>query len=535
MNHSGGLTFFDLGHGGCVSFELAAGLPPPKRIFFDLDGEAASSEFLETPSTRMIRVKIPPSKRGKRRLGWKAVPLTFKGDWRRPCAVVKVVRIEQSWDAIANGRSRERKDWCQLVRRVEEPVAFFHIPKSAGTSMRLVLSNAWSAEENADPFLINYQNPVPPVEPYPKSWRFIASHRIGFDTLSAETLVVVTLLRDPVARLISHFNYLRGLKLIPAATTIREYANRVHSGETSRSPNSFFRSGASGRTPEILQREVLDNLARCAVVGIVEEMDSVIDLACWRLGIYPPKASPHANKTASLTAANCHPDEEDMALLKKLTALDQALYEGAKVLFDRQRTEMMEELGLSRPEEAREQLRERFFTRIAQQSSADLFEWDPRDPLIGEGLYDLECHDGQFLRWSYGDGALLYFPEPAGSGRHVAEILVHRAGRKVLEAVEIRINGLAASVQHHSAGAETMIVAREETTYREDIRALFPSRSAAHSKARSMTSDLLVCHCSALVFIKKCSTESKRHFREFCGKECRRRRHRLRGGRKHPL
>jgi Sulfotransferase family len=236
----------------------------------------------------------------------------------------------------------------------DRPLFYLHIPKCGGTSVKVLLRQAFPAEQG-----------VRWLEHHP---RRLADNSGGlgrhpcysghvvyrFRDLLPSRTAVMTFLRDPVDRAVSAFYYFRSLgreKLAEEETipgldrccelSLDEFleaeplAARVHLGNIQTwmfsQPHMYHVSPWRPLTRADLD-EARRNLERVAFVGVTDRFEDSILLLC-RMCDWPlPDAVPHENRTP------IRPGTEEVspgarAALKELTTLDAELYRLGADLF----------------------------------------------------------------------------------------------------------------------------------------------------------------------------------------------------------
>lgn len=269
------------------------------------------------------------------------------------------------------------------VFRLEPPsVYYLHIPKTAGTSLTELLVSAYSAQKSANISRFN-------VSEFASSdlgrLRCISSH-LGnglLPHLPQENLQKITVLRDPVERVISSVYYEQArLKEVPHvfdSEFVEKYkpylnvdigtwldafgtdggrlSNRQakHLGAM-RNPRAYFSDGEIGRLKHRVRSDWLNQhmtedldagvlaerahvqLEQMAVVGITEHFAETVELVCDLLGVSAPRELPVANvgrrRTGGRHASYRETTPPDViAQIEAMTTIDQELYAHGRELF----------------------------------------------------------------------------------------------------------------------------------------------------------------------------------------------------------
>lgn len=258
----------------------------------------------------------------------------------------------------------------------EYVVVFQHIPKCGGSSFELLLredanEHGWKMCSERHNGLLNW-----PLSHLLECTLFCGH----YDTASLKFLPrkqkIVTLLRDPKARLVSMYQFLRGhtdqlqRRFLPANMGLASLANQLSLAEffahpyVLRHPSIYngMVSQLSGALPykrwEALSTEPIDvplhvetepenalskalaHLRSMAAYGFVEDMDRSINFIMSSLGLTYEGDVPHVNASFSAEGVNDNPSlmtvlKEEMsdatiAALEALTELDRQLYDIAR-------------------------------------------------------------------------------------------------------------------------------------------------------------------------------------------------------------
>jgi hypothetical protein len=233
---------------------------------------------------------------------------------------------------------------------------FFHIPKAAGTNFSRKLVQATGAT-----------NPLTVVRPLELAFLpdsvlnkkdFVGGH-FGWAVLEriAAQKKTYTILRDPVARIVSQYKYMvkltqegrlkkgamiRFVKRENRCIATKEELKDILRDEENPYIEGAFRNSATwtfvSNSDPISRWEADDsalltiaknNLARVDFVGIAEEMDATFDLLSYRLGTQIANDS-RDNNTDDISF---DVDDELIALIEENNRLDLELYRWGKKLF----------------------------------------------------------------------------------------------------------------------------------------------------------------------------------------------------------
>jgi hypothetical protein len=243
---------------------------------------------------------------------------------------------------------------------VANRIVFLHIPKSAGTTLRVHLEGNFP-EEQICPARFNtlHEYDADEIEKY----RFFSGHFCaGGVSLIPEPKSVVTMLRDPKARVLSLYYFwkshreefiekhdLNGPRLAknlglleflrirgtPAVRSIDNSSTRALVGQ-----KAFKKLIDAGTPRPEIAATAIDYLEGLTEFGIVEHMEASIALICWRLGLPNLKQLPRLNTGDNYrTNPNFELIErEDITPeidteLSRLTDLDEQVYRHALSVF----------------------------------------------------------------------------------------------------------------------------------------------------------------------------------------------------------
>lgn len=220
----------------------------------------------------------------------------------------------------------------------DRTVIFLHLPKAAGSTLNRVIAQQYVPAEiyktagKAMPVLGAELAAAPQV-------RLIAGHvGFGVHTLITRPFTYITVLRDPVERMISHYHYARKLKSHPLhaeianGLSLRDAARRLANLQTRYLADESVRG-----TSETADRETLEsakeNVGRhFAVAGLAERFDETLLLLHRHLG-WKIRPVANSNVTRGRPRQKAH-DAGDLQLLREMNALDCELHEWVRARFE---------------------------------------------------------------------------------------------------------------------------------------------------------------------------------------------------------
>jgi hypothetical protein len=363
----------------------------------------------------------------------------------------------------------------------DEALYFLHIPKTAGMTLSNILDNYFDWKDIFPPhdlpdiglnrdFLLNIGN-----------YRLYRGHfRQYLFNLVQKPLVVITVLRDPIARTISNINYARELVrngknvfwLENTEMSLETFLNRDDLRIFQTNIQFDYLAGDLGwlesqltlrniKLPETLIGDTLhvakERLKSYRVVGIQERFHDTLHLLSYELGFPPLKHYANENvSTKKIAKTDLEP-----ALLDKLYAmneLDYQLYNTAVTLFEQRFQAMCDHLNELFPNEAGNiytQL-EAYYQQRLFQSRPDLwtisseeipYQYTFDQKLIGNGWHTrVNAPDAsleRFVRWTGpGDEATLALALPTKYPLQVKLRILDSVNVRAREQLRLSINGI---------------------------------------------------------------------------------------------
>ncbi len=307
---------------------------------------------------------------------------------------------------------------------------FLHIPKTAGTTFRVFLENQFHLQQICPAYeffeLKKY------AEAELAQMRLFRGH-LGYNLINylQQPLRTLVMLRNPMERAVSHFDYIRrdpshpkyeqiqrrGLDLkgylldevLSAEVTNAQVRPLAHTADqktlqellgSSASQQEFAK--AWRHTPGVLpaDNELLDvamqRLEQMDFVGIAEQLQQGLQLAAWMLNAKPPENVQSLNINHQRTPLD-ELSEDTLEILQQATALDFALYTRGQELFQQQYQ------ALKAQPQTEKQQRQMFYV---SDKGGDVLEVDFQQPLYGSGWHQRELKPGKgILRWTRADKA----------------------------------------------------------------------------------------------------------------------------------
>ncbi len=271
---------------------------------------------------------------------------------------------------------------------VTEQIYFLHIPKTAGTSLRKVIESQFSPEEICPCSVMQelsevVQRDASELAAYP----LIAGH-LGYTVVSLLPTPprVITMLRDPIARTISRFNYMKQhtqnslrapwnharfldpdvsiddfLTFEPTRRLITNFQVRnlaqdfdltqtyidFDGNAIAPKMNKLFAYTSTGISDEDLLSKAKHRLTSFEFVGIAERFSESVELLCSTFGWSLAIDIPFLNASFPPIRLNDSLPSQTRADLQACTSLDAELYMFAKKLFEQRYQRMLQNVPIS--------------------------------------------------------------------------------------------------------------------------------------------------------------------------------------------
>ena len=270
----------------------------------------------------------------------------------------------------------------------DDQIYFLHIPKTAGTSLRKVIDAQFSPEEICPCSVMQglakmVQRDASELAAYP----LIAGH-MGFTVVSLlpEPPRVITMLRDPIARTISRFNYMKQhathstrapwnhdrfldpdvsidafLAFGPTRRLITNFQVRNLAQDFDLTQtytdfdgnaippkmNKLFAYTSTGMSDEDLLSKAKRRLASCEFVGITERFEESVKLLCRTFEWEARMNIPFLNASSPSAGLDRPLSKQTLADLQACTSLDAELYTFANELFEQRYQRMLQNVPIS--------------------------------------------------------------------------------------------------------------------------------------------------------------------------------------------
>lgn len=297
----------------------------------------------------------------------------------------------------------------RIARR--ERLLFLHVPKTAGTSMRVHLMNQYLPEEVFPPTnwteAARFDRPITDFRAYSGHFRANFAAKVPSGT---RTLVVF---REPVSRLLSALRHLRrdpdfhpdhvlvrgktlGEMVRMPAIMANQYNIQVSWLAASADPamvDDFLRANPEDEassveesaSDETLFQRARDALNKIDFIGFTEDLRPVLAQLSDEMDYHPVISFPRLNDSRREDDPADRLGATEGELIRQATALDQRLYDFAKDIVEQRRV-----LAAIR------RLREAGQYVVPKGE----FQISLRAPIPGSGWYEPEADAGVFYRWT---------------------------------------------------------------------------------------------------------------------------------------
>lgn len=234
---------------------------------------------------------------------------------------------------------------------------FPHIPKTAGMTFRTILEDQFPCEDTCPATLKAQFQHITSEEL--KRYRLYRGHLSYIDIpgiVSAEKRVVnVTVLREPVARVISHYEYIRRMPGDPHYEAVKEmsleeFAYKLPVGKVGKNVQVYYvakllKYNLHRVPPEETLAIAKESLDQFAFVGLLERFQDSLFLLSYIFGWKPILNSRKENAASSPTKKLSETiPESTLEAIRENTLLDKELYSYAEEIFTQRFDAMVQDL-----------------------------------------------------------------------------------------------------------------------------------------------------------------------------------------------
>ncbi|MBD2088484.1 sulfotransferase family 2 domain-containing protein [Microcoleus sp. FACHB-1515] len=377
---------------------------------------------------------------------------------------------------------------AQYNLKPEDVMYFCHIPKTAGMTFRTIVEDYFSCKDVC-PATLNAHIAKFSQEQL-ETYRLFRGHLVFVDLpgmLPQRNFVNVTMLRDPIARVISHYEYIRRTPGDPhheavMSMTLEEFSQKLTVGKVGKNIQTFYIAKTQQFHLEKLSpQEVLEiakeGIDRYAFAGILERFQDSLFLLSYIFGWKPILNQRKENASAKQTTYNGLP-QSTIDCIRENSLLDIELYEYAEEIFNQRFDQMCADLkkkygqekygdrsDAHTPEVLQSWLEKHYEQRYAEQQlpETDSFDYSFCDPLWGAGWQRRECPpDAPAYRWT-GPGTVSTLDLPVKANEDLLlefRLICNTAtAPDILESLTVKVNDQAISYRSLYAD-ETMKLCR---------------------------------------------------------------------------
>jgi Sulfotransferase family len=243
---------------------------------------------------------------------------------------------------------------AQYNLQAQDVMYFCHIPKTAGMTFRTIIEDQFHCDDVC-PATLNAQLAKYSPEELAR-YRLFRGH-LGFSNLPQmlgnKQVINITVLREPVARVISHYDYIRRMPGDPhyAAVkdmTLEEFAQRLTAGKLGKNIQTYHvaktsRFSLEGLTPEQSLDLALTSMDDFGFVGLVERFQDSLFLLSYIFG-WKPILNSRRENAAKVKKPIEEVPESTLEVIRANSHLDAQLYVHAREVFETRFDEMQQDL-----------------------------------------------------------------------------------------------------------------------------------------------------------------------------------------------
>lgn len=250
----------------------------------------------------------------------------------------------------------------QYTLKENDVFYYLHIPKTAGMTFRTIVADHFCSDEICPATLGHMMAKVNPQD-LPK-YRLLQGHLVYVDfrtLLPQKQLIHATMLREPVAQLVSHYEYIRRMPTDPdyakvKEMTLEEFVQYFTIANLRRNTQTHHLAKAARFDIKKLPAQdvfeiALESLEHFAFVGLVERFQDSLFLLSYIFGWRPIMNTRKENASQVKSDRDSYKKDyvdrippATLQLIQENTQLDQQLYDYASQIFSDRFTQMVEDL-----------------------------------------------------------------------------------------------------------------------------------------------------------------------------------------------
>jgi hypothetical protein len=243
---------------------------------------------------------------------------------------------------------------AQYNLQSKDVLYFCHIPKTAGMTFRTIIEDQFACEDVC-PATLNAQLRKLTIEEL-RRYRLFRGH-LGFSNLPGllpgKRVINITVLREPVARVISHYDYIRRMPGDPHYAAVKdmsldEFAQRLTAGKLGKNIQTYHVAKTARFNLENLSvaetmELAIHSLDQFGFVGMVERFQDSLFLLSYIFG-WKPILNSRKENAAKQKKPLAEIPESTLEVIRANSQLDDKLFQRAKATFEQRFDEMVADL-----------------------------------------------------------------------------------------------------------------------------------------------------------------------------------------------
>jgi hypothetical protein len=295
---------------------------------------------------------------------------------------------------------------CQYNLQPDDVLYYTHIPKTAGMTFRTIVEDHFDHAEICPATLDEEVEAIADLSPY----RLFRGHLVYVDfktLLPQKRIINLTMLREPIAQLVSHYHYIRRMPEDPyypkvKDMTLEEYASNFTMGELKRNVQTYHIAKAARFDIDHLSAQdvfdiAVESLNHFAFAGLVERFQDSLFLLSYIFGWRPIVN----NRSENVTQNTPSIPESTLQLIQENTRFDQLIYQHAQQIFSDRFSQMLTSLPQGKSLE--DQLESHYLQRYQELNitPSSTCRYDFSQALRGSGWQRREYPtEGLIYRWT---------------------------------------------------------------------------------------------------------------------------------------